>query len=75
MVLLGHAAGLAGVVIAGLLNWVPLLTALAFAGVLLRAAWAVQEPRPVADVRRFGFTEVGVEVLCGAWIVFSYWVW
>jgi hypothetical protein len=62
-------------VVAGLLNWVPLLTALAFAAVLLRAAWAVQEPRPVTDVRRFGFTEVGVEVLCGAWIVFSYWVW
>jgi len=74
-VLLGHAIGLAGVVIAGLVNWLPLLTALPFAAVLLRAAWAIRKPRPVADVRRFGFTEVGVELLCGAWIVISYWVW
>jgi hypothetical protein len=62
-------------VIAGVFDWVPLLTALPFAAVLLRVAWAVREPRRVADIRRFGFTEVGVEVLCGAWIVISYWLW
>ncbi len=75
MVLLGHAAGLAAVTLAGLLNWVPLLTAVPFAAVLLRVAWAVRQPRPVTDVRRFGFTEVGVEVLSGLWIVASYWMW
>lgn len=71
----GHVIGLAAVVAAGMLGWVPLLAALPFAVVLLRAVWAVRRPRPVADVRRFGFTEVGVEVLSGAWIVFSYWMW
>ena len=75
MVLLGHAAGLAAVTLAGLLNWVPLLTALPFVVVLLRAVWAFRQPRPVANVRRFGFTEVGVEVLSGLWIVASYWMW
>jgi hypothetical protein len=74
MVLLGHAAGLAAVVLAGLLDWVPLLTALPFVAVLLRAAWAVRQPRPVANVRRFGFTEVGVEALSGLWIVANYWM-
>jgi len=74
MVLLGHAAGLAALVLTGLLDWVPLLTALPFVAVLLRAAWAVRQPRPVANVRRFGFTEVGVEVLSGLWIVASYWM-
>lgn len=62
----GHATGLAAVLVAGLLGWVPLLAALPFAGVLFRALWAVRRPRPVADVRHFGFAEVGVEVLSGA---------
>lgn len=69
-----HASGLAAVVIAGLLGWTPLLAAFPFAGVLLRAMWAVRQTRPVPDVRRFGFTEVGVEVLSGAWIASSYWI-
>ncbi len=75
LVLVGHAVGLGLVVMAGLLNWVPLLTALPFVAVLLRAVWAFRRPRPVANVRRFGFTEVGVEVLSGLWIVASYWMW
>ncbi|GAB4544024.1 MAG: hypothetical protein Kow0063_37620 [Anaerolineae bacterium] len=73
--LTGHLAGLAAVIAAGLLGQTPLPVALPFAGVLLRAIWAVRRPRPVADVRRFGFTEVGVEMLSGLWIVASYWVW
>lgn len=75
LVLLGHAAGLVAVTLAGLLNWVPLLVALPFVAVLLRAVWAFRQPRPVANVRRFGFTEVGVEVLSGLWIVASHWMW
>jgi hypothetical protein len=70
----GHVVGLSVVMIAGLLSWVPLLAALPFAVVLLRAVWTVRQPRPVTNVRRFGFSEVGVEVLSGAWIVASYWV-
>jgi hypothetical protein len=75
IVLRGHAVGLVLVVMAALFRWVPPLAAIPFAVVLLRAAWAVREPRPVANVRRFGFTEVGVEALSGLWIVASYWVW
>jgi hypothetical protein len=74
-VLWGHAAGLAAVITAGLLHWTPLLAAIPFVGVLLRALWAVQSRRPVTNVRRFGFTEVGVELLSGAWMVASYWLW
>ena len=74
-VLVGHTAGLAAVTIAGFLGWVPYLSAVPFAGVLLRAVWAAQKSRPVPDVRRFGFTEVGIEILSGAWIVGSYWLW
>jgi hypothetical protein len=74
-VLWGHAAGLAAVIAAGVLQWTPLLAVIPFAGVLLRALWAFQSKRPVQDVRRFGFTEVGVELLSGAWIAASYWLW
>jgi len=73
--LVGHAVGLGLVVMAGLLGWVPHLTAIPFVAVLIRAVWAVRRPRPVTNVRRFGFTEVGVEVLSGLWIVASYWLW
>jgi hypothetical protein len=75
MVLVGHAIGLGLVVIAALASRVPPLSLIPFAVVLLRAAWVVREPRPVAVVRRFGFTEVGVEALSGLWIVVSYWMW
>lgn len=74
MVLWGHAVGLGLVVMAALFKWVPPLAVIPFVVVLLRAAWAVREPRPVVNVRRFGFTEVGVEALSGLWIVASYWV-
>jgi hypothetical protein len=32
----------------------------------------VRQPRPVPDIKRFGFTEVGVELLGGALIVAGY---
>jgi hypothetical protein len=73
--LLGHAIGIGLVIMAGLLNRAPPLTAIPFAAILLRAVWAVREQRPIANVRRFGFSEVGVEMLSGVWIIASYWVW
>ncbi len=51
------------------------VAAVPFAGFLARAVWAVCRVRPVANVRRLGFTEVGVELLSGLWIAASYWLW
>ena len=56
----------------GVSGWTPLLAAAPFAGFLVRALWAVRQPRPVADIKRFGFSEVGVELLGGALIAASY---
>jgi hypothetical protein len=70
----GHAAGLAAVAVAAWLGWVPPATALPLVGLLGRAVWAARRPRPVNDVRRFGFAELAVEVLSGAWIAASYWI-
>jgi len=72
MVLWGHTIGLAAMAVAGLSGWLPLLAVIPFAGFLARAIWAVRQPRPITNVRRFGFTEVGVEALSGMWIVVSY---
>jgi hypothetical protein len=70
----GHVIGLGAVLAAGLAGWVPVLAAIPFAAVLLRAIWAVRDRRPVSNVKRFGFTEVGVEVLSGVLILASYWL-
>ncbi len=71
----GHVAAFAAVVAIGVLGWTPLLAAVPFAGFLVRALWAVRQPRPVPNIKRFGFTEVGVELLGGALIAASYLLW
>jgi hypothetical protein len=49
-----------------------MLAAVPFAGFMVRALWAVRQPRPVANIKRFGFLEVGVELLGGALIAAGY---
>ncbi len=60
-----HIGILALVFIGALATVVPWLAVVPFAGLLLRAAWATYRPRPVANIRRFGFSEIGVEVMGG----------
>jgi hypothetical protein len=72
LTLWGHVAAFAAVMASGVLGWTPLLAAVPFAGFLVRALWAVRAPRPVPNVKRFGFTEVGVELLGGALIAAGY---
>jgi hypothetical protein len=72
LTLWGHVAAFTAVLVSGALGWTPLLAAVPFAGFLVRALWAVRQPRPVPNIKRFGFTEVGVELLGGALIVAGY---
>ncbi len=72
LTLWGHVAAFTAVLAAGALGWTPLLAAVPFAGLLVRALWAVRQPRPVPNIKRFGFTEVGVELLGGALIAAGY---
>jgi hypothetical protein len=73
LTLWGHVAAFAAVLVSGALpKGTPLLAAVPFAGFLVRALWAVRQPRPVPDIKRFGFTEVGVELLGGALIAAGY---
>lgn len=73
LTLWGHVAAFAAVLAAGVLpKGTPLLAAAPFAAFLVRALWAVRQPRPVPDIKRFGFTEVAVELLGGALIAAGY---
>ncbi len=68
---LAHFFGFLLIAGLGLARWLPWLTAVPFAAILLRALWAARQPRPVPNVKRFGFLEMGVEILSGAWIAYS----
>ena len=72
LTLWGHLAAFVAVLASGVSGWTPLLAAAPFAGFLVRALWAVRQPRPVANIKRFGFSEVGVELLGGALIAAGY---
>ncbi|WP_420629883.1 YwiC-like family protein [Candidatus Leptofilum sp.] len=71
-VLWSHVVGLlivGGTAVAGLIPWLAIVP---FAGFLLRALWAFQQPRPVSNIKAFGFLEVGIELLSGAFIAAGY---
>ena len=60
-----HVFVLLVVVVSAGAGWVPWLAALPFAAYLVRAVWATARERPVDNIKRFGFTEVGVEIVGG----------
>ncbi len=69
-----HLIGMGIILIATLFQWIPLFSSLPFIGFFARAVWVAQKPRPVANMKRFGFAEVGIELLSGLLIVGSYYV-
>ncbi len=71
-VLGSHTLGVLLAAAAAAASAIPWPAVVLYGGYLLRAAWAVSTRRPVDDVKRFGFTEVGVETAGGLWIVASY---
>lgn len=70
----GHVGVLLVLILAASQETIPWLAVVPFAGYLARAAWAVARARPVGNIKRFGFTEIGVEILGGALIVAGYWL-
>ena len=67
-----HIVGLVVVLIAIVAELIPWLAGLPFIGFLLRAFWTYQQPRPIPNIKKFGFQEVGVELLSGALIAVGY---
>jgi hypothetical protein len=64
-ILWGHGVTLAGVGAAASAGMVPWLAVVPFLGLSARAIWAAREARPVPHIKRFGFTEIGVEIIGG----------
>ncbi|MCP4358295.1 MAG: hypothetical protein GY796_09800 [Chloroflexi bacterium] len=73
--LLIHALVFLGVVGTAVFDYVPLLTTVPFLGFLLRALWTYPQPRPIPNIKKFGFTEIGVEIAGGLVFVLAYAVW
>lgn len=70
----GHVGVLLVMILAASREAIPWLAVVPFAGFMARAAWAVARVRPVGNIKRFGFTEIGAEILSGAVIVAGYWL-
>lgn len=70
--LLGHIAGL--LTVAAALGFVgaTMLALVPFVFFLIRALWLARAPRPISNIKRFGFSEVGVELVAGLWLIFSF---
>lgn len=71
-VLLSHAVGLLLVALALAFMSAPLPALLPFAFFLGRACWLAAKRRPVENIKRFGFMEVGVELAAGVWLILSF---
>lgn len=69
-----HGVGFIAIGLVGIEGILPLMAAVPFAAFLIRAAWTAVRPRPIPNVKRFGFTEVGVEIASGLWITVAYWL-
>lgn len=67
-----HLFILAVLAAAAAAGWLPWLAIVPFVGFLARAIWAVISVRPVGNIKRFGFTEIGVEILSGLIIAVSW---
>ncbi len=70
--LMGNVIGVTAVIAAAALGYVPWLAVLPFLGFLLRAVWTYAKPRPIPAIKKFGFTEVAVQLISGLLIVLSY---
>ncbi|RMH01109.1 MAG: hypothetical protein D6706_02425 [Chloroflexi bacterium] len=55
-------------------QWLPWLALIPFLFLLVRATWTAVSPRPIANIRRFGFGEMGLSFLIGLIIAAGYWL-
>ncbi|HSG15938.1 MAG TPA: YwiC-like family protein [Anaerolineae bacterium] len=67
-----HGLLFLGVAMVAFLEAIPWLAVAPFAGFLIRAIWAAARVRPVANIKRFGFSEIGAEILGGLFIAAGY---
>ncbi len=67
-----HTAVFIFILIAVSQQWMPALAALPALLFLLRAIWTVRAPHPIIHIKKFGFSEVGVEIVGGLVVAAAY---
>jgi hypothetical protein len=70
--LASHIVGLLLIGLALVLAQAPRLALAPFVFYSIRAIWVARGPRPIPDIRRFGFTEVAVELAAGLWLIMNF---
>lgn len=70
--LAAHLVGVGVVTAVALTGHIPALAILPFVALAGRALWAYPQPRPIPNIKKFGFTEVGVELACGLLLILAY---
>lgn len=70
-----HLSGLLLVAVLVVAAFLPPLVLLPFAALALRAVYYMLRPRPLESIRRFGFTEVGVELISALAVAAAYLAW
>ncbi len=68
-VILIHAGAVGLIVLLSLFQLAPIWLFVPFGAMLIRAIWAVANVHPIESIKQFGFTEIGVEIASGIWIV------
>ncbi len=71
-ILAAHLVGVGVVTAVALTGHIPTLAILPFVALAGRALWAYPRPRPIPNIKKFGFTEVGVELACGLLLILAY---
>lgn len=71
-VVVSHLVAFVGVALAGFGETIPLLLALPFGLLMARAMWVAWQVPPLENVRRFGFTEMGLSLLFAGMVVAAY---
>ncbi|MBX3056591.1 MAG: YwiC-like family protein [Anaerolineae bacterium] len=70
--LLVHLACVGMVTAVAFTGHIPYFTILPFVALAGRALWAYPRIRPIPNIKKFGFTEVGVELACGLLLILAY---
>ena len=72
LILWSHIVGGTAVLLLAFFQIIPMIATLPFIGLFVRALWIYPKSRPIPNVKKFGFTEVGVEIVAGVFIVLAY---
>lgn len=70
--LLVHLVSVGVVTAVAFTGHIPYFAILPFVALAGRALWAYPRPRPIPNIKKFGFTEVGVELACGLLLILAY---